>query len=72
MIDQVLAVSDVINSDRLGNTARGLVATRPKYIDFTGADEVGKGHQLWIKARKTRTSEISSTRPFTAIVLRIT
>jgi len=50
--DRILAVSDVINKDRLGNTARNLIAGRSKYVDFTGADEVGKGHQLWTKARK--------------------
>lgn len=50
--DSILAASDVLNADRLGNTAEDLIAARPKYVDFTGADEVGKGHQLWTKAIK--------------------
>ena len=48
--DVVLAASDVINRDRLGNTARNLVADRPIYVDFTGADEVGKDHRIYFQA----------------------
>ena len=47
--DKVLDISDVRNPDRLGNTASGLVAARALYLGFTGADEVGKRHQLWNK-----------------------
>lgn len=52
--DVVLAVSDVINRDRLGNTARNLVADRPIYVDFTGADEVGKDHRIYFQAIANR------------------
>lgn len=47
--DKVLDISDVVNPDRLGNTASGLVAKRAIYVDFTVADEVKKAHQLFGK-----------------------
>ena len=42
--DQVLDASDIINQDRLGNTARNLTADRAIYLDFTDGDGVGKNH----------------------------
>ena len=40
--DAVLAASDVINSDRLGNTTHNLIADRPVYVEFTDAKGVRK------------------------------
>jgi len=45
--DSVLDASDIINTDRLGNTARNLNAERPTYIDFTDGSDVGKKHRLF-------------------------
>lgn len=47
--DKILDISDLINPDRLGNTASGLVSNRAIYLDFTGADKVKKAHQLFGK-----------------------
>ncbi len=47
--DKILDISDIVNPDRLGNTASGLVAERAKYVDFTDADKVRKTHQLFGK-----------------------
>ena len=47
--DKILDISDVVNPDRLGNTASGLVADRAIYLDFTDADKVRKSHQLFGK-----------------------
>ena len=49
--DAVLAASDVINSDRLGNTTHNLIADRPVYVDFTDAKGVRKKHRLFANAR---------------------
>lgn len=46
--DKILGWSEAQNQrDRLGRTARNLVATNAIYVDFTGAPEVGNTHQLW-------------------------
>ncbi len=50
--DKVLDWSDVINPNRLGNTARDLTAPRPRYVDFTNASDVGRHHRLFWKARR--------------------
>ncbi len=47
--DKILDISDVVNPDRLGNTASGLVSDRAIYIDFTGAGKVKKAHQIFGK-----------------------
>ena len=47
--DKILDISDVVNPDRLGNTASGLVSERAIYIDFTDADKVKKSHQIFGK-----------------------
>ena len=47
--DKILDISDVINPDRLGNTASGLVADRAVYFDFTDGHKVKKTHQLFGK-----------------------
>lgn len=43
--DRILNISDVINSDRLGNTARGLRSSRITYFDLTDGEKVKKKHQ---------------------------
>lgn len=43
--DYVLDASDIINPDRLGNTAENLTASRAIYLDFTDGDDVRKKHQ---------------------------
>lgn len=48
--DAVLNASDLINLDRLGNTASAPVLDRPFYMDFTDARKVGKIHQLFGEA----------------------
>ena len=45
--DKILDISDVVNPDRLGNTASGLISEKAIYIDFTEADKVGKAHQIF-------------------------
>jgi len=45
--DSILNLADVIQPDRLGNTVRGSRLNRPHYVDFTGADNIGKKHQLF-------------------------
>ena len=47
--DKILDISDIVNPDRLGNTASGLVSDQAIYLDFTGADKVKKAHQLFGK-----------------------
>ena len=42
--DNVLRASDIINSDRLGNTATNLKSTRLQYLDFTDGEGVAKKH----------------------------
>lgn len=43
--DKILDASDIINPDRLGNTARNLNSPRIAYFDLTGGDGVNKKHQ---------------------------
>jgi len=45
--DSILNLADVIQPDRLGNTVRGAKLNRPHYVDFTGAERIGKKHQLF-------------------------
>ena len=45
--DAVLAASDIVNSDRLGNTTRNLDATEVNYMDFTYGRGVGTSHRPW-------------------------
>jgi len=45
--DIVLDASDIVNPDRLGNTARDLIADRVTYVDFTYGKNVGNSHRLW-------------------------
>jgi len=47
--DKILDISDLVNPDRLGNTASGLNSNRAIYLDFTKADKVKKAHQLFGK-----------------------
>ncbi len=47
--DKILDLSDIVNPDRLGNTASGLISSRAIYLDFTDADKVNKAHQLFGK-----------------------
>ena len=50
--DQILDASDIINQDRLGNTARNLNADRTVYVDFTDGDRVGKNHAHFTDSAK--------------------
>ena len=43
--DQILNASDLINPDRLGNTAANLTGQRALYLDLTSGQGVGKSHQ---------------------------
>lgn len=43
--DSVLAASDVVNPDRLGNTARSLLSDRITYFDLTGGKDIAKKHR---------------------------
>ncbi|MDJ0811397.1 MAG: alpha/beta hydrolase [Desulfobacterales bacterium] len=43
--DSILDASDVINPDRLGNTARDLVSPRLEYFDLTDGKNVNKKHR---------------------------
>jgi hypothetical protein len=43
--DSILDASDVINPDRLGNTARDLDSSRVTYFDLTDGKKVRKKHQ---------------------------
>ena len=43
--DRILDASDVINPDRLGNTARKLKSTRAEYLDMTDGKGVKKKHR---------------------------
>lgn len=43
--DRILNFSDVINPDRLGNTAHGLSSNRVTYFDLTDGKKVKKKHQ---------------------------
>lgn len=46
--DKILGWSDAnFQKDRLGRTARGLIAQSASYFDFTNAPKVGNTHQLW-------------------------
>lgn len=45
--DNVLDFSDIINPDRLGNTAANLRSDVAKYYDFTDAKGAEDSHRLW-------------------------
>ncbi len=45
--DKVLDCADVINPDRLGNTARNLNSPNVIYFDFTGGKNVGNTHGVF-------------------------
>lgn len=46
--DKILGWSEAQNQrDRLGRTARNLIASNTIYVDFTGGENVGNTHQLW-------------------------
>lgn len=48
--DKILGWSDAnFQDERLGRTARNLVADKPVYLDFTESPGVGNTHQLWGK-----------------------
>ena len=47
--DPVLDASDIINPDRLGNTARAFKSQKVKYYDFTDAKNTYLKHRLWAK-----------------------
>ncbi len=47
--DKVLDCSDVINPNRLGNTARNYSGTQAMYFDFTDGENVGKTHGVFYK-----------------------
>lgn len=46
--DNILKASDMINPARLGKTLEGLTASRPIYVDFTGGENVGRSHNLFL------------------------
>ncbi len=46
--DKTLRVSDVINSDRLGNLLNNLTAKSPFYLDFTKGGKVAMEHNFFI------------------------
>jgi esterase/lipase superfamily enzyme len=46
--DVVLKVSDMVNPNRLGNTAEALFSKRAVYTDFTGARGVGNAHDIFL------------------------
>ena len=45
--DKVLAVSDVVNKNRLGNSPDNCVAEQVIYADFTNGPQVGYSHRPW-------------------------
>lgn len=48
--DKILGWSDFnFQKDRLGRTARNLIAINPVYLDFTDSPGMGKTHQIWGK-----------------------
>lgn len=47
MLFKSLDASDIVNPDRLGNTARELIADGVTYMDFTDGAKVGKSHRPW-------------------------
>ena len=50
--DLILDTSDIINPDRLGNTARNLNSDRVTYINLTGGDRIGTKHQHFESSAK--------------------
>jgi esterase/lipase superfamily enzyme len=46
-LDSVLKMSTIVNGRRLGNTAYGLNAGLPTYVDFSFGDSVGSSHRLF-------------------------
>lgn len=47
--DDTLDASDIINPDRLGNTAYNLNSKYVKYYNFTNVEEANDEHRLWLK-----------------------
>lgn len=46
--DKILGWSDAnFQKDRLGRTARNLIARHAVYLDFTGSEGMGNTHQIW-------------------------
>ncbi|WP_044211261.1 alpha/beta hydrolase [Flammeovirga sp. OC4] len=45
--DDVLDISDIINPNRLGNTARNLNSEKIEYYNFSKAKEANDSHRLW-------------------------
>lgn len=54
--DDVLDFSDVLNPDRLGNTAANFYSHNAKYYDFTRARGAEDSHRLWYKPAKKNTN----------------
>lgn len=50
--DAILDLSDIINPDRLGNTAKRLNSTKVTYFDLTDGHNVNKRHQHFSKTAK--------------------
>jgi hypothetical protein len=46
--DKVLRISDVINSERLGTAQTGLNAHKPTYFDFSGSQNIGSSHNIFL------------------------
>lgn len=46
--DSVLRISEKVNPPRLGNTLDELTAGRVKYVDFSGASQVGDSHSYFV------------------------
>jgi hypothetical protein len=47
--DKVLAVSDIVNKNRLGNSRDNCVTRQVSYMDFTNGPKVGTSHRPWHK-----------------------
>ena len=54
--DFVLDTSDIVNPNRLGNTARDLNARNVTYIDFTWGADIGTSHRPWKDPGKDNTA----------------
>ena len=54
--DKVLAASDVVNKNRLGNSPDNCVADQVTYIDFTDGPKVGYSHRPWFDPGKRVTA----------------
>ncbi len=51
--DYVLAGSDVVNPNRLGNSSDNCVMQQAKYFDFTDGEGVGVSHRPWFTPGKS-------------------